>query len=51
MGDEPDRRPKKCTACNGKGGEWVYTNGDSEDSSRATRVWVKCGACDGSGRV
>lgn len=50
MSDDRDRRPISCGACNGAGGEWVDTNG-TQDGARATRQWVRCDACDGSGRV
>ncbi|WP_165959399.1 hypothetical protein [Nonomuraea longispora] len=46
MAKKKDDPPPICGTCNGAGGEWVDRNGDSKKQS----VWVKCTACNGTGR-
>lgn len=47
----PDDSPtaQMCTMCNGQGGTWETTDGQSP--GKAITRWIKCSGCNGKGTL
>ncbi|WP_242892515.1 hypothetical protein [Actinomadura litoris] len=45
------RRPRKCGACQGRGGHYANVNGKDGDTARVEREWIPCEPCEGTGLV